>query len=102
MLDKELTQIVYNLEILLNTIYPDIKNFTQRNFNLLCSRTIVSPRNDSANEINKMIIEKVPDDFICYKFINSMCNTEDTLHTKIFKFSQSFRLAITRIEIKSR
>lgn len=81
LLDNELAQTVNSLEILIDTIYPDIENLPERNFNWLCSRAIVSPRNDSVNEINIMIMEKVPGDFKCYKSVDTVCNIEDTVHT---------------------
>ncbi|XP_039969466.1 uncharacterized protein LOC120781334, partial [Bactrocera tryoni] len=80
LLDNELGQIVQSLEILVDTIYPDIQNLTERNFNWLCSRAIVSPRNESVNEVNKIIMEKVPGEFKSYKSIDTVCNIEDTVH----------------------
>lgn len=80
LLNNELAQTVHSLQILVDTIYPDIENLTERNSNWLCSRAIVAPRNDAVNEINKMIIEKVPGDFKCFKSIDTVCNTEDTVH----------------------
>ncbi|XP_046492918.1 uncharacterized protein [Neodiprion pinetum] len=80
LLDNELAQTVNSLEILIDTIYPDIENLPERNFNWLCSRAIVSPRNDSVNQINRMIMEKVPGDFKCYKSVDTVCNIEDTVH----------------------
>lgn len=80
LLDNELAQTVHSLEILIETIYPDIEHLTERNFDWLYSRAIVSPKNSSVNEINKMIIEKVPGDFKCYKSIDNVCNIEDTVH----------------------
>ncbi|CAH4036392.1 unnamed protein product [Pieris brassicae] len=79
LLDNELGQIVQSLEIV-DTIYPDIQNLTERNFNWLCSRAIVSPRNESVNEINKIIMENVPGEFKSYKSIDTVCNIEDTVH----------------------
>ncbi|XP_022831021.1 uncharacterized protein LOC111359653 [Spodoptera litura] len=79
-LDNELAQTVNSLDVLIDTIYPDIENLTERNFNWLCSRAIVSPRNDSVNDINRMIMEKVPGDFKCYKSIDTVCNIEDAVH----------------------
>lgn len=80
LLDNELGQIVQSLEILVDTIYPDIQNLTERNFNWLCSRVIVSPRNESVNEINKIIMEKVPGEFKSYKSLDTVCNIEETVH----------------------
>lgn len=80
LLDNALVQTVHSLEILVDTIYSDIKNFTERYFNWLCSRAIVLLRNDSINEIKKMIMEKVPGDCKYYKFIDTVCNIEDIIY----------------------
>ena len=40
----------------------------------------MSPRNDTVNEINKIIMERLPGDFKYYKSIDTACNTEDTVH----------------------
>lgn len=41
---------------------------------------IASPTNESTNEINGIIMEKVPGDFKQYKSIDNVCNIEDTVH----------------------
>lgn len=56
-LDNELVNTVHNLEILIDTIYPNIKNLTERSFNWLGLMAIVSLKNNSVNDINKMTME---------------------------------------------
>ena len=52
----------------------------KRNFDCFCSKTIVSPRNNTVNEINKIIIKRVPGDFKYYKSIDTVCNIKDIGH----------------------
>ncbi|CAI6377509.1 unnamed protein product [Macrosiphum euphorbiae] len=59
LLDELLGQIVHNLDNLIDAVYPDIKKLHEKDFHWLCSRAIVSPRNDTVNEINNMILQKV-------------------------------------------
>ena len=80
MLDNGLGQIVHSLETLVDTICPRIENYTQRNFDCFCSKTIVSPKNDTVNEINKIIMGRVLGDFKYYKSIDTACNVEDIVH----------------------
>ena len=80
MLDNRLGQIVHSVETLIDAIYTEIENYIQRNFDCFCSKTIVSPRNDKVNEINKITMERVPGEFKYYKFIDAVCNIEDTVH----------------------
>ncbi|CAF4918912.1 unnamed protein product [Pieris macdunnoughi] len=55
-LDESLGQILHNLENLIDAVYPDIENLHKKDFHWLCSRAIVSPKNDTVNEINNLII----------------------------------------------
>ena len=79
-MDNGFGQIVHSLETLIDTIYPRIENYIQRNFDCFSSKTIVSPRNDTVNEINKIIMERVPGDFKYYKSTDTVCNIEDIVH----------------------
>lgn len=79
LLVNELIQTVHNLEILVDSVYPCIKNLTKRNLNWHYSREIVSPRNDLVNKINKIIMEKVLGDFKCHKSMNTVCTIKDTV-----------------------
>ena len=72
LLDNGLGQIVQSLETLIDTLCNRIENYIQRNFDCFCSRTIVSPRNDTVNETNKIIIEKVLSNFKYYKYIDTV------------------------------
>lgn len=80
LLDESLGQIVHNLEILIDAVYPDIENLHEKDFHWLCSRAIVSPRNDTVNEINNLIIQKVPGQIKKYKSIDTVTNIEDAVH----------------------
>lgn len=79
-LDESLGQIVHNLDSLINAIYPDIENLHQNDFRWLCCRAIVSPRNETVNEINNLIMQKVPGEVKCYKSIDTVTNIEDAVH----------------------
>lgn len=56
LLDESLDQIVHNSDNLIDAVYLDMKNFHEKEFHWLCSRAIVSPRNDTVNEINNLIL----------------------------------------------
>lgn len=60
LLYESLGQILHNLENLIDAIYPDIENLHEKDFHWLCSRAIVSPKNDTVNEVNNLIVQKVP------------------------------------------
>ena len=79
LLDNGLGQIFHSLKTLTDTICPRTENYIQRNFDCFCLRTIVSPRNDTVNDINKIIIKRIPGDFKYYKSIDTVCNIEDTV-----------------------
>ncbi|KAJ8866963.1 hypothetical protein PR048_032825 [Dryococelus australis] len=52
-------------------------------FHWLCSRAIVSPRNDTVNETNNLIIQRVPGQVKTYKSIDTMLTMSSTF-LKIF------------------
>ncbi|XP_045454816.1 uncharacterized protein LOC123664266 [Melitaea cinxia] len=80
LLDESLGQILHNLENLIDSVYPDIENLHERDFHWLCSRAIVSPKNDTVNEINNLIVQKVPGQTKTYKSIDTVTNIEDAVH----------------------
>ena len=80
LLDESLGQIVYSLENLIDAIYPDIENLVEKDFHWLCSRAIVSPRNETVDEINNIITQKVPGQVKHYKSIDTVSNIEDAVH----------------------
>lgn len=83
-----MAQTVLSLRILVEKIYPDIENLLVRNFNWLSSRAIISPRNDSVNEINKIIMENLPGDFFEIYWHRVQHRRYSAPPTGIFKFSQ--------------
>lgn len=80
LLDESVGQIVHNLEKIINSVYPDIENLHEKDFHWLYSRAIVSPRNDTVNEINNLIIQKVSGKIKNYKSIDTVTNIEDAVH----------------------
>ncbi|CAF4893437.1 unnamed protein product [Pieris macdunnoughi] len=79
-LDESLGQILHNLENLINAVYPDNENLHEKDFHWLVSRAIVSPKNDTVNEINNLIVQKVSGQIKKYKSIDTVTNIEDTVH----------------------
>lgn len=79
-LNETLGRIVYSLEDLINAVYPGLENLLEKDFHWLCSRAIVSPRNDTVNEINNFIMQKVPGQIKHYKSIDTVTNIEDAVN----------------------
>lgn len=73
-LQESLGQIVHSLEHLIDAVYPALESFPERDFQWICSRAIVSPRNQTVNEINNLIIQKFPGNFKIYKSIDTVVN----------------------------
>ncbi|KAJ8883530.1 hypothetical protein PR048_015374 [Dryococelus australis] len=76
----DLGQIVHSLQHLIEAVYPGLENLLERDFHWLCSRAIVSPRNDTVNEINNLIIQSVPGQVKTYKSIDTVTNVDDVVH----------------------
>jgi len=51
-------RVVNNVEELISTVYPDIFNLSNKSYQWLCERAIISPRNVTAGEINDIILLK--------------------------------------------
>ncbi|XP_060873906.1 ATP-dependent DNA helicase pif1-like [Metopolophium dirhodum] len=73
-------QIVHNLDNLIDAGYPDMKNLHEKDYHWLCSRAIVSPRNDTVNDINNMILQKVSSQIKIYRSIDTVTNIENAVH----------------------
>lgn len=52
----------------------------EKDFQWLWSKAIMFPRNDTVNEINNLILQKVPGQIKNYKSIDSVMNIEDAVH----------------------
>lgn len=79
-IDDRLGHIVHTMEHLIHAICPNIENTLQRDHIWLTSRVILSPRNDTVNEINDFIMQKVPGQIKHYKSIDTVSNIENTVH----------------------
>lgn len=79
-INETLGRIVHSLQHLIDAVYPDLEYLLDRDIHWHCSRAIVSPRNDTVNEINNLILQKVPGHGKIYKSIDTVCNIEDAVH----------------------
>ncbi|KAJ8874818.1 hypothetical protein PR048_022707 [Dryococelus australis] len=65
-LNETLGQIVHSLQHLIEAVYPGLENLLERDFHWLCSRAIVSPRNDTSIDTVTNVDDVVhfPQDFL--------------------------------------
>ncbi|XP_068994023.1 uncharacterized protein [Neodiprion pinetum] len=63
-----------------DAVYPDIENLHEQDFHWLCSRAIMSPKKDTVNEINNLIVQKVSGQMKKYRSIDTVTNIQDTVH----------------------
>lgn len=69
--DKNLGEIVRSVEDLISKVYPDISDLTEKPFTWLCERTILTPRNSTAEEINDIILGKFEGDIKEYRALDT-------------------------------
>jgi hypothetical protein len=50
-------RVVNNAEELISAVYPDIFNLSNKSYQWLCERAIISPRNVTGEEINYIILK---------------------------------------------
>jgi hypothetical protein len=68
------------VEELISTVYPDIFNLSNKSYQWLCERVIISPRNVTAGEINDIILLKFDGHSREYLSIDTVTSTDDAIH----------------------
>ena len=75
-IDKELGEIVTNIEDLISKVYVDVVHIEHKNYQWMCERAILAPRNSSVDTINEKIMSKLPGDSVNYLSIDNIMNQE--------------------------
>ncbi|XP_025191833.1 uncharacterized protein LOC112592071 [Melanaphis sacchari] len=73
-------RVVNNVEELISTVYPDILNLSNKSYQWLFERAIISPRNVTAGEINDIILLKFDGYSREYLSIDTVTSTDDAIH----------------------
>ncbi|KAF0712143.1 ATP-dependent DNA helicase PIF1-like [Aphis craccivora] len=73
-------RVVNNVEELIYTVHPDIFNLSNKSYQWLCERAIISPRNVTAVEINDIILLKFDGHSREYLSIDTVTSTDDGIH----------------------
>lgn len=61
-------------------IYPDLTNFYLKDVSWLKERAILTPKNDTAANINNTLLEKLPTEIVQYQSVDSVVEVEDAVH----------------------
>ncbi|XP_060868624.1 uncharacterized protein LOC132943611 [Metopolophium dirhodum] len=78
--DHTIGRVVNNVEELISTVYPDIFNLSNKSYQWLCERAIISPRNVTAEEINDIILLKFDGHSRECLSIDTVTSTDDAIH----------------------
>ncbi|KAL4153947.1 hypothetical protein QTP88_001780 [Uroleucon formosanum] len=76
-------RVVNKVEELISTVYPDIFNLSNKSYQWLCERAIISPRNVTAGEINNIILLKFDGhsrEYTVIISIDTVASTDDAIH----------------------
>lgn len=79
-LPPELGTLVKTLKDLTEKIYPDIKNLNHKSMEWLCERAILTSKNDTAGEINKILLSSFQAETMEYKSVNTVLEVDDAVH----------------------
>ncbi|XP_014204683.1 uncharacterized protein LOC106636701 [Copidosoma floridanum] len=79
-LDQSIGKLVTTVDDLISEVYPDIENLSNKSYQWLCERAIISPRNSTAEEINNIILQKLVADSREYLSIDSVIASEDVVN----------------------
>ncbi|XP_060866092.1 uncharacterized protein LOC132941883 [Metopolophium dirhodum] len=78
--DHTIGRVVNNVEELISSVYPDIFNLSNKSYQWLCERAIISPRNVTAEEINDIILLKFDGHSRECLSIDTVTSTDDAIH----------------------
>lgn len=78
-ISPELGMAVENLTELTAKVYPNISNIHSKSNEWLCERAILTPKNDRAAIINKMLLESFKEKESEYLSIGTVLNTDDAI-----------------------
>ncbi|CAB3235853.1 unnamed protein product [Arctia plantaginis] len=79
-IDRDLGERVTSIEDLISKVYPDIVEIENKDYPWMCQRAILAARNSSVDEINELILTKLPGDKVTYTSIDNVMDQEDAVH----------------------
>ncbi|CAB3233342.1 unnamed protein product [Arctia plantaginis] len=79
-IDRDLGERVTSIEDLISKVYPDIVEIENKDYPWMCQRAILAARNSSVDEINELILTKLPGDEVTYTSIDNVMDQEDAVH----------------------
>lgn len=82
-LTPELCCIVQSQSHLISSVYGDVTNILNRDNSWLCERSILTPRNDQASEINNQILSHIQGQTKVYRSINRMVDEQEATNYPI-------------------
>ena len=75
-----LCEVVSNLDAMTEIIYPNLSNSLSLNSAWLRERAILTPKNDTAAQINNMLLPKLTTENIRYQSVDSVVEVEDAFN----------------------
>lgn len=91
-LDRTQYAITKNLHQLINSIYPNIQTNIE-NHKWLHQRSILAPKNENVDEINHIIMDSLPETYICYYAVDKTSNESLNAHKHPVEFSNTINLS---------
>ncbi|XP_054711426.1 uncharacterized protein LOC129221016 [Uloborus diversus] len=74
-----LATVVTELPELIAKIYPDVADMKNKPIEWLCERAILSPKNDTAAEVNSILLKSFSGEDIYYKSFDTTTNRDDAV-----------------------
>ena len=75
-------QMVSNFKDLFSSVFPEIlENYTSRVW--LSQRSILAPRNETVDNVNRLLLEELPGEKITFSSIDTVDNLDDAVHFPI-------------------
>ncbi|GBN08300.1 hypothetical protein AVEN_133797-1 [Araneus ventricosus] len=68
-----------SLKELIRHVFPVISN-KYKDHHWLCERAILAPKNENVNKMNEIILQKLPENSITYKFVEAVMDKEQAVY----------------------
>ena len=70
---------VQSVEDLLSSVYPNLQE-NYANGDWIGERAVLAPRNDRVNDLNMILLDRIPNQAVCYRSIDTVVNETDVLN----------------------
>lgn len=80
LLEHNICTVVDTVDELIQFVYPEVNDVLNKELSWFCERAILSPKNESANYLNNIILSRINTPEFIYNSFDSVVDTEEAVH----------------------